>query len=733
MNYVIRIVSLVLVLVICFSSVLLPEASALEYSDSLGEVGFYYQRSDLLQWIVNDGAAFASSGIGASLVAAAAATSGAGLVIGAIEVGATALATFAGAKLAGCAIDDALNIWGDKYVLEHSGFNRDEVVSAVRDGVYEAVDDILEEAGYSGDFSSASSNPSPYITVHLPNVIASATLDEASSDNASSQYLELVSVDENIASYYGLSSNDNSGSTLMLNFSTDPFVWEYESGRYDVSINYYPWDFIYNFRWGLCTFVYSSLYDSDGNNVVFFDGGSRLYIDDFDTSILYSVGSSYYFTKGTEYSFHFTVSYSPFYTVDKYNNFIIGDLSVDNVNIGEDAALAAQPEPETRPSSFMGALAAGNSLEGSLIDGSLLDYSGNLVFVLGDYDSGGSLDGVYSPAVYDEETLIFTEPVTGAQYQTSGWTYDYTSRSYDIEVESGTFLIGASDITRIVCTYGDDAVTIVYYDASGNAVQSDEFAYVMVSHDPCSLTGHVNSVETKKEATCTSTGERVYTCTVCGNVEVEDIPMKGHSHKYSEIRSPTCTDTGLALYSCSTCGDEVSEALDPLGHDWLATETVETTYSLPDGTSCPDCSGTDFVSDLDVESETCTCICNYCDASWRVNADVELGYTVYTCSRCDKTRIEYDGESGDGLFKSIGNFIANGIQWCTEKLKQLVENLQTIVDTFNEYVEIVGQQNSTYPSFITAVMESLPADLMAVIWFGVIVFVVLAVIKIWFR
>jgi len=725
LNYVIRIVSLVLVLVICFSSVLLPEASALEYSDSLGEVGFYYQRSDLLQWIVNDGAAFASSGIGASLVAAAAATSGAGLVIGAIEVGATALATFAGAKLAGCAIDDALNIWGDKYVLEHSGFNRDEVVSAVRDGVYEAVDDILKEAGYSGDFSSASSNPSPFITVHLSNTIASASVR-----NQLINYAVLSSFTENNATFLGVASYGYSNYGYPdVYVEVVPFTWDYLSGIYSFSVKCFPWDFVY-YRTYYGNSVAMSI------NIVCIDTGKTVVLSNSpvlieDISSPCSFTCNFSFEQGYTYYLYFTLSPSIVLMYQKNYTFTVGDISVDGVYPGE--GVTTQPEPETRPSSFMGALAAGNSLEGSLIDGSLLDYSGNLVFVLGDYDSGGSLDGVYSPAVYDEETLIFTEPVTGAQYQTSGWTYDYNSRSYDIEVESGTFLIGASDITRIVCTYGDDAVTIVYYDASGNAVQSDDFAYVMVSQDPCSLTGHVNSVETKKEATCTSTGERVYTCTVCGNVEVEDIPMKGHSHKYSEIRSPTCTDTGLALYSCSTCGDEVSEALDPLGHDWLATETVETTYGLPDGTSCPDCSGTDFVSDLDVESETCTCICNYCDASWRVNADVELGYTVYTCSRCDKTRIEYDGESGDGLFKSIGNFIANGIKWCTEKLKQLVENLQTIVDTFNEYVEIVGQQNSTYPSFITAVIESLPADLMAVIWFGVIVFVVLAVIKIWFR
>lgn len=362
-----------------------------------------------------------------------------------------------------------------------------------------------------------------------------------------------------------------------------------------------------------------------------------------------------------------------------------------------------------------------------------VDNSTTVNYFIGTVGEDGTVSDVYDIALYDEETLIFTEPVTGAQYQTSGWTYYYTTRSYDIDVESGTFAIGDSDITQIICTYGDDAVSIGYYDSSGSEVQTDEYAYVMVSQSQCSLTGHVNTVATTKEPTCTRTGERTYTCSVCGNVSVEDIPMMGHSKQYSEFKSPTCTDSGLALYSCTTCGDEVSENIDPLGHDWLATEVVATTYSLPDGTSCPECSGTDFTGVLDDVNQIYNCACNSCAAAWTVSADATLGYTVYTCSRCEKTRIEYDGEDGDGLFKSIGNFIANGLTWCTEKLSQLVDNFTSILDTFNEYTELVGAQNSSYPSFLTAVIDGLPADLMAVVWFAVMVFVVLAVIKIFFR
>ena len=49
---------------------------------------------------------------------------------------------------------------------------------------------------------------------------------------------------------------------------------------------------------------------------------------------------------------------------------------------------------------------------------------------LADLNLGLDPSFCYSPGVYDEETKIFTEPVTGAQYLTTGWVYDYNTRTY---------------------------------------------------------------------------------------------------------------------------------------------------------------------------------------------------------------------------------------------------------------------------------------------------------------
>lgn len=367
------------------------------------------------------------------------------------------------------------------------------------------------------------------------------------------------------------------------------------------------------------------------------------------------------------------------------------------------------------------------------LENGFLENDGVVNFYIGSMNTDDTLADIYSPDLYDEETLVFTEPVTGAQYQTTGWTYDYTSRAYDITLDSGTFAIDGTDITQIICTYGDEAVTIDYYDSTGAVIQSDEYAYVMVSQSSCALAGHSYNVETTKEPTCTSSGERVYTCSVCGDQKVEDVPANAHASTYSVFKEPTCTESGVALYTCSTCGTQYSETIEALGHDWLSTEIVETTYTLPEGTSCPDCAGTDFTCELDEASATYSCTCSSCGSSWTIPAEVIHGHTSYVCSICGAEKTEHDGEEGDGLFTSIGNFFADGIIWCTEKLSLLVDNLTAILDTFNSYLEVVGEQNSSYPTFLGQIVALLPEDLMAVIWFAVVACIVVAVIKVWFQ
>lgn len=244
---------------------------------------------------------------------------------------------------------------------------------------------------------------------------------------------------------------------------------------------------------------------------------------------------------------------------------------IEAIELAESGSI---PESTTRTSSLMQALDAYNAE--NMYD----RYDTAVNYMIGTQASDGSVTDVYSPALYDEETLVFTEPVTGNQYQTTGWTYDYTSRSYYMTLDPGTMYIDGTEVTAVYLVYGDDNVEISYLSGSGatELIQTDTFAYVMVSQSACNINGHTNTVATTKEPTCTAAGERIYTCSVCGNQTAEDIPLLGHAYEYSIYQAATCTADGIGLYSCSQCGNEYTELIPAVGHIGKLIESVPTEY-----------------------------------------------------------------------------------------------------------------------------------------------------------
>lgn len=287
-------------------------------------------------------------------------------------------------------------------------------------------------------------------------------------------------------------------------------------------------------------------------------------------------------------------------------------------------------------------------------DNSYTDNSETVNYYIGTVDAGGDVTNIYNVNLYDEETLIFTEPFTGAQYQTTGWTYDYTTRCYTLDLSSGTFTLDGSDIDKVKLTYGDDFLTLDYYSGS-TLVESDEYAYVRVAQSECALNGHTYTYETVKEATCTTPGERKYTCSVCGNEYAEEIPVIGHAYEYSIYQEPTCLESGIGIYTCSMCGDQYTEPIEPKGHTPEMIEYVPTEYD-ENGTA------------------------------------VSVGYTLYRCTVCGteyKVNDEIDIKDESwfswlaSLFKKLISAIVNGL---ASGLEYLVENvIVTVTDLLVQF------------------------------------------------
>ena len=137
------------------------------------------------------------------------------------------------------------------------------------------------------------------------------------------------------------------------------------------------------------------------------------------------------------------------------------------------------------------------------------------------------------------------------------------------------------------------------------------------------------------EPTCTATGLKTYTCTVCLATKTETIDALGHDEVQHDGKAATCTEFGWKPYvTCNRCEYTTYEKLNALGHDKIhheakAATCLEIGYNAYD--TCSRCDYTTYVEIValghdeihhDGKAATCT----------------EIGYNAYdTCSRCDYT------------------------------------------------------------------------------------------------
>ena len=77
------------------------------------------------------------------------------------------------------------------------------------------------------------------------------------------------------------------------------------------------------------------------------------------------------------------------------------------------------------------------------------------------------------------------------------------------------------------------------------------------------LTDHTHTYTSKvtKQATCTQTGTRTFTCQ-CGDSYTEDIPKAAHTYKTKTVAA-TYTSEGYTLHTCSVCGASYKDSIKP--------------------------------------------------------------------------------------------------------------------------------------------------------------------------
>ena len=79
-------------------------------------------------------------------------------------------------------------------------------------------------------------------------------------------------------------------------------------------------------------------------------------------------------------------------------------------------------------------------------------------------------------------------------------------------------------------------------------------------------------------AACETVGSKSHHCTRCDSKkDVTEIPASGHSWNDGSITTePTCTDEGVKTFTCNACGKTRTEAVAALGHNYSSDWTIDT-------------------------------------------------------------------------------------------------------------------------------------------------------------
>lgn len=169
-----------------------------------------------------------------------------------------------------------------------------------------------------------------------------------------------------------------------------------------------------------------------------------------------------------------------------------------------------------------------------------------LVFNLG-LDVDGSITAIGNQSIVNETNNIYYNPATNTSYDISGWTFDYSTRTYNITLTN------------------DNSVTVEYADNSVNIVEGDTIynIYYLVNEDTLQ-DGCVHSFECEHTAlpSCILSGVDTYTCSLCGKSYTESVSALGHTWavkqnvqtQYDE--NGELVTEGYTLYECSVCGEQ---------------------------------------------------------------------------------------------------------------------------------------------------------------------------------
>ena len=143
-------------------------------------------------------------------------------------------------------------------------------------------------------------------------------------------------------------------------------------------------------------------------------------------------------------------------------------------------------------------------------------------------------------------------------------------------------------------------------------------------------------------AACETVGSKSHHCTRCDSkIDVTEIPASGHSWNDGAITTePTCTDEGVKTFTCNACGKTRTEAVAALGHNYSSDWTIDTAAACETvGSKSHHCTRCD--SKIDVTEIPASGKHTWNNGVITKPATIaEEGVKTYTCTVCGVTRTE---------------------------------------------------------------------------------------------
>lgn len=160
------------------------------------------------------------------------------------------------------------------------------------------------------------------------------------------------------------------------------------------------------------------------------------------------------------------------------------------------------------------------------------------------------------------------------------------------ECGANAFAVNPSLVEKVTVTYPEENTSW-----AGAAVNSlggvpDDYSdieYVFSNHE------HIwDSGTETKAATCTVTGSKRFTCTVCEATKDEPISMLAHSWNSGVVTTAAqCTTKGVKTYTCSSCKGTKTEPIAATGHtagSWQISKNADCTNTGTKVQKCTKCS-----------------------------------------------------------------------------------------------------------------------------------------------